>query len=317
MSCRGRHLTNQGKLRIIELRDAGFNPTKTVTKMKSEGVQGLTRKTVYRILKKWDDHETIGNLPDPLKERKNVTHDVCDFIDMEMEKNDELSAKELTRLVNDRFSVTFSQSKVKDLRRKLGWLCTKTQYCQLVREANRQKRLSYALKCLEDNEQFDDVIWSDECNVQLDWNGMITFHRWWEPVHQKGKPKHPFKVSVWAGISKQGASKLKVFTGIMERTFFCKNIIEDTLVPFVRQKFPNGHRFMQDNDPKHTSNLAKETMEKENIIWWKTPPESPDLNPIENLWHELKNHLRSKVKPRNEKELLAGLGDFWSTVSQM
>ena len=28
--------------------------------------------------------------------------------------------------------------------------------------------------------------------------------------------------------------------------------------------------------------------ESRGINWWKTPPESPDANPIENLWHELK-----------------------------
>ena len=44
---------------------------------------------------------------------------------------------------------------------------------------------------------------------------------------------------------------------------------------------------MQDNDPKHTSRHAKEFTQK-SINWWPTPAESPDANPVENLWHELK-----------------------------
>ena len=45
---------------------------------------------------------------------------------------------------------------------------------------------------------------------------------------------------------------------------------------------------MQDNDPKHTSKIAREFFTEKGIQWWKTPLESPDANPIEYLWHELK-----------------------------
>ena len=47
------------------------------------------------------------------------------------------------------------------------------------------------------------------------------------------------------------------------------------------------------------------------IHWWKTPPESPDCNPIENLWHELKEFLRREIKPKTKEELVQG---FWDTV---
>ena len=184
-----------------------------------------------------------------------------------------------------------------------------------MREANREKRLKFATECLENGDKFENVIWSDECNIQLDWNGTLTFHRWWEPCPQKGKPKHPFKVSVWAAISTRGASSIRVFTGIMEQTFFSETIIKETLVPFVKTAFPgNDHRFMQDNDPKHCSKLAQKTMADNGINWWKTPPESPDMNPIENLWHEIKYHLRQRVKPRTKDELIDGIRTFWKTT---
>lgn len=92
-------------------------------------------------------------------------------------------------------------------------------------------------------------------------------------------------------------------------------ILKKTLLPFLRERLPEGHRFMMDNDPKHTSKLAKEFLETNGVNWWKTPAESPDLNPIENLWHELKEYIRREVKPTTKQELVDGILGFWKTVT--
>ena len=100
----------------------------------------------------------------------------------------------------------------------------------------------------------------------------------------------------------------------MDRFLFC-DILDETLLPFLEEKFPTGHRYMQDNDPKHTSVYAQQFLRDSHVNWWRTPAESPFLNPIENLWHELKEFIRREIKPTTKDELVGGILKFWDTVT--
>ena len=99
----------------------------------------------------------------------------------------------------------------------------------------------------------------------------------------------------------------------MNKEFYVQ-ILETSLLPFLQSTYPDGHRFMQDNDPKHVSRYARMWMAENGVVWWKTPPESPDLNPIENIWHEMKEYIRREIKPKNKQELVDGIVTFWRTV---
>ena len=68
-------------------------------------------------------------------------------------------------------------------------------------------------------------------------------------------------------------------------------ILQNSLKPFLDEVYPDSHRFMQDNDPKYTARLAAQYFKDNGINWWKTPAESPDCNPIEKLWHEMKEYV--------------------------
>jgi len=61
--------------------------------------------------------------------------------------------------------------------------------------------------------------------------------------------------------------------------------------------------------------MGQEFMIENGVTWWKTPPESLDLNLIENLWHEMKEFIRREVKPKTKDELVDGILKFWGSVS--
>lgn len=61
-------------------------------------------------------------------------------------------------------------------------------------------------------------------------------------------------------------------------------------------------------------NITKDYIKENNIIWYCTPTESPDINPIENLWHEMKEYIHREIKPRTKEELVEGIlqfGQLW------
>ena len=134
-------------------------------------------------------------------------------------------------------------------RQELGWTFWGSAYCQLIRDANKAKRLEWAQQHTGDT--FDNVIWSDEASIQLETHRKRCYRK------QGECPKPPIKVHVWPVISMEGATNICIFTGIMAD--FYTRILQDFLLPFLHSKFPSrGHRFMQDNDPKHVSRKAKE-----------------------------------------------------------
>lgn len=241
-----------------------------------------------------------------------ISPELQQVVEAAMRQDDETTATQLQAILAEHGAYV-SLGTIIRCRSQLGWSYRGSAYCQLIREANKTKRLDFALAHLHDN--FDDVIWSDETTVQLESHRRRCFRKEGEKPRPKPRPKHPVKVHVWAGISKKGPTQVCIFEGTMDAPLFC-NILQQTLLPFLREKFPSPHkhRFMQDNDPKHTSRLAQQFYASAGINWWRTPPESPDMNPIENLWHELKEYVRREVKPRNKEQLVQGICQFWAIV---
>ena len=304
-------LSLSAKRIILNFFSIGLSTAQIVQQLEGEHNITVSRQAINRFLLQYKTTNRLVRKPGSGRPSK-ITDAVLRAVEAKMNADDETTAIKLATVLNQ-CGIFLSLATIKRSQQLLGWTFHGTRYCQLIRPANKEKRLSWATKCLAENDDFDDVIWSDETSVQLELHRRHCFRKMNQPPKLKPKPKHPIKVHVWAAISKRGATNVCIFEGKMDASFYIK-ILEHYLLPFINSNFPSTHRFMQDNDPKHTSRQTRSFFEDNGVTWWPTPPESPDCNPIENMWHELKEFIRREVKPRGKQELIEGIQRFWTTV---
>jgi hypothetical protein len=152
-------------------------------------------------------------------------------------------------------------------------------FLPMVQAAKRSgvKRFIYACCAKIFNENYHDSIHADECTVELRRTTIKTWYKSNMPSRAAGgkigKPKHNTKVHLWGGISNRGLTDLVIFEGKMNSAGF-QDILTVGLIPFL-ENYPEGHRFFQDGDPKHTSNETKNFMTIHGINNYPMPPESP------------------------------------------
>ena len=105
-----------------------------------------------------------------------------------MRSDDETTAIQLQKILVDK-GHPLSLKTILVSREKLGWTFRGSAYCQIIREANKQKRLDWAREHLQEaqNNGFEDVLWTDESSIQMECHRRFCYRKKGEPA--KPKPK--------------------------------------------------------------------------------------------------------------------------------
>ena len=94
-----------------------------------------------------------------------------------------------------------------------------------------------------------------------------------------------------------------------------QDILEHFMLPSADQLYGDADFiFQQDLAPAHSAKTTKTWFNDHGITVLDWPANSPDLNPIENLWGIAKRKVRD-MRPNNAEELKAAIEASWSSIT--
>ena len=185
------------KQKILNMHRLGFCNKRIVDSINDGCVLKTTSQGVKQFLKRFEKTQQLSRITTIRRKNKKISQDIANYINDSVKADREISATELQRRLQTEKNVVVSTSTINRCRQGLGWISTRTRYCQMVRDVNKPKRVEFCRKLLEENENFDNVIFSDECTVRCERFINKQFRQKGEPMQarMKPKPKHPLSVS--------------------------------------------------------------------------------------------------------------------------
>jgi transposase len=121
------------------------------------------------------------------------------------------------------------------------------------------------------------------------------------------------KVSLWGCISAQGLGHAEIYADSLNAHRY-QTIIGLNLVSSARQFWSTGQWwFQQDNWTVHTAGTSQAWFHNHGIDLIEWPAWSPDLNPIEELWHDLKQRVYGR-NPKTIEQLEHFITEEWAAT---
>lgn len=313
MGSKGSETTEEERKIIIRL----HNQCKSLAQIST--IVGRARSTIQSIIDRFCTRRTVKNAP--RSGRPHVLSKTDErFIVRLIKKDPKISAPTIAATMEER-GVHVSISTLRNILRKNGYHGRVIRKKFFVNKTNREKRLQFAKKYInKDNDFWNKVIFSDESKFNI--FGSDGRRTVWRKKNCELNPNNLIptvkhgggSVMVWGCMSAGGVGKLHFIEGTMDHKMYIDILKNNLLVSAEKLGLENEFIFQQDNDPKHTAHNTKNWLLYNVPQQLHTPPQSPDLNPIEHLWSILENAIR-KRQASNRAEFIEILQQEWDEIS--
>jgi transposase len=281
----------------------------------------VSQRVVSNIKQTIEQGETLSPKRKGRCGRKRITSPQDDRVIVKMSRsNRKMHSKKIAIEMADR-GVNVSSSLVRRRLISAGYRAYRPRRKPKLTPAMRLKRLNWAKAFINwTAEDWERVCFSDESTIQiLDDRCQYVRRRPGEeflPECIVDTVKHPDKIMIWSVISVHGPGRLYKVDGNMNGEQY-KKVMETRLIPQLREWYPDGNCvFMQDGAPCHRANLIMNMFEDIGMEVLPWPGNSPDLNPIEGIWHTLKGKVHD-ITCTNKVVLLERIIRVWHHDEQI
>lgn len=279
----------------------------------------IPRSTVYDIIRRFDHENRIDLFTSTGRPKKCSARDER-FLVRQVKKNPRTSAPKLKTKLHAIYNKEVSTQTIRRILGKHGYAARVPRRKPLISETNRKKRYQFAMRYVGVDESFwENVIFSDESKFnifgsdgkQLVWRKANTE---FEPQNVTKTVKHGGgSLQVWGCFSAQGVGTLVFIERIMDQYVYLEILQNNLLQSAEKLGILDSFVFYQDNDPKHKARLVMEWLLYRCPHRLDTPPQSPDCNPIENVWDYLDRKLRESPI-RSKAHLKERLREEWTQI---
>ncbi|CAM1294989.1 Uncharacterised protein r2_g417 [Pycnogonum litorale] len=115
-------------------------------------------------------------------------------------------------------------------------------------------------------------------------------------------------------MSAAGVGRLQIVQGMMNAAKYIETL-QTRMLPSAKEMFPGeDFVFQDDNAPCHRENVVKDWFAAHNLKRLDWSAQSPDLNPIENLWHKIGYEISKKKPTTKKKDLIEALIASWHRI---
>lgn len=273
-------------------------------------INKVSRRSVQEIIKKYIKTGTIQDLP--RSGRPSLTSSAENrYLIYLSKRHPTHTASDL--MSNWHTNVSVSIDTTKRILRKYG-LCGRVAARKpYLNKIQIRKRLRWS-KCYSswNEEQWGKVIFSDESRVELfsrtrKYVRRMKGNRFLSEYTSTTSKYGGKSLMVWGAIKYDGSRSLIKCDGNVNSIEY-QSILRRGLIPIYNPQ----DIFIQDNAPCHRSASTVEFLGNEGICYvddW--PPQSPDLNIIENLWYDIKRNV-SRRHPKSVDELWNYFQEEWN-----
>lgn len=228
-----------------------------------------------------------------------------------LKADDMMSTKQVSWKLRDQRNVSVSRTTVWRYLKSVEWISARPTKRVPLSNLQKERRIIWVNDNVHRNWKRE--IFSDETIFQARSNKVRVWGKSRKFVY---KSRNVAKVHVWGAISHRGTVGIYFLEPgqTINSEVYCEKILADVLQPNAERLYGNDYTFQQDNAPPHVSKFTMEWFEWQNIDIMTWPANSPDLNPIENLWNWMAIELEKK-RVTTVEAMKEALQEIWDGIT--